>query len=306
MNEEHSRDLDNFVTMVSVAFERMRVPETPQGPPTRKLSRLTFGQRVALGGTGLVTLAALILLVLTFYSGGQLSAMERMADRLNEVSSYSYRVFSETTTTDRAARLETTWRETGTDDWQAPNAFRGAEKIVELKSVNGVLGPEKVLEHFVEIFPANKVGLFIDHHRKTFFREKYDPLGSTTYPMEPLKKIREDRPPQGRDLGSKPVAGKSAHGYEVNLTTGDPPQSHDWQVWIDPQTDLPLEVGYQLDDRGEPRTTTIFRLYDFHWNGRFDPGLFEAVPPEGYREVSSPETPPREPAGGERRPESDG
>ncbi|HTM55173.1 MAG TPA: hypothetical protein VL175_14150 [Pirellulales bacterium] len=326
MNEE-PRDLTEFVNDVHDTFERMHIPQEPphaqtlavlrqasESQPTarrpaaqranRKPRRLTYRQRIALGGIGLSAGATLALLLLTLSSGGQLSAMERMAARLNEVTSYRYRVFSETKETDDKARRQTTWRETGADFWRAPNTFRGAEKIVQLKSVDGVLGPEKVLEDFVEIFPANKRGIFIDHQRKTFFFADYDPLGSTTYPMVPLKQIREDGPPPTRDLGSKQIDGKKSRGYEVSLTTGDPPRKHDWQVWIDPQTDLPLEIGYQVDDHEQPRTTTVFRLYDFRWNEHLDPSLFELSTPEGYREISPPKIPSRGPEGDEHRPTS--
>jgi outer membrane lipoprotein-sorting protein len=319
--------LADFVTKVNDAFDQMRIPEAPPPGETLKSLRqvleqnqdanrhdlaatnqkprlLTFRRRLALAGLSFSTIAALALLFLTLNSGGQLSGMERMAARLNEVTSYRFRVYSETTTTDDQARQQTTWRETGADFWRAPNAFRGAERIVQLKSADGVLAAEKVLEDFVEIFPANKRGIFIDHHRKTFFFEDYEPLGSTTYPMVPLKKIREDGPPPTRDLGSKQISGKKAQGYEVNLTVGNPPRKHDWQVWIDPQTDLPLEIGYQVDDHGQPRTTTVFRLLDFHWNEQLDSSLFEVSTPAGYREIPPPKIPPGEPEGDEQRPTS--
>jgi hypothetical protein len=122
--------------------------------------------------------------------------------------------------------------------------------------------------------------------------------------MVPLKQIREDGPPPTRDLGSKQIDGKKAHGYEVSLTTGNPPRKHDWQVWIDPQTDLPLEIGYQVDDHEQPRTTTVFRLLDFHWNDQLDSSLFEVSAPAGYREISPPEIPPPEQDGDEKQPES--
>jgi len=327
VNDEPSRDLTEFVNQVHDTFGQMHIPQEPphvqtlaalrqapadrstaQRPEARRANckprRLSHRQRIALGGIGLFAGATLAVLLLTLGPGQQLSAMERMAARLNEVTSYRFRVFSETKETDDKARRQTTWRETGADFWRAPNAFRGADKIVELNAVDGVLAPEEVLEDFVEIFPANKRGIFIDHHRKTFFPEDYDPLGSKTYPLAALKQIREDAPRPTRNLGSKQIGGTQAQGYEVSLTTGDPPRKHDWQVWIDPQTDLPLEIGYEVDDHGQPRTTTVFRLVDFHWNEQLDPGLFEVSTPEGYREISPPKIPSREPEGNDQRPTS--
>ena len=89
-------------------------------------------------------------------------------------------------------------------------------------------------------------------------------------------------------LGARTIGGKTARGYLVPLSTGDPKRRHDWQVWVDPETDLPLEIGYQVDDRKQPRTTTVHRLSNFRWNTKLDPKLFDPALPEGFREVSPP------------------
>ena len=106
--------------------------------------------------------------------------------------------------------------------------------------------------------------------------------------LEPLKVIREDSPTRTRELGERKIGGKTARGYLVPLSIGDPPRRHDWQVWVDPETDLPLEIGYDVDDHKQPRTTTILRFSNFRWNVDLDPKLFDPAPPEGFREVSPP------------------
>jgi hypothetical protein len=146
-------------------------------------------------------------------------------------------------------------------------------------------GPaEELLEHFVEIVPASKPGLLIDLKRKTFLREDLPPPGTTTYPWQPLKVIREGKGRVIRELGTREIAGKQARGYVTAFESGDPPRAHEWYVWVDPTTDLPLEIGFTVDDQQEPRTTTVLRATDFRWNVKIDPRRFEATVPEGYQE----------------------
>jgi outer membrane lipoprotein-sorting protein len=221
-----------------------------------------------------------------------LSAMERMAQQLRKVDSYRYHL-SQSTTRSVAPGHQITWSEEGDVFWQAPDAFRFEDRIVKREKLLPVSGrseepsePE-LLEHFVEVFPANKPGLLIDHKRKTFLREGFEPLGSTTYPWQPLKMIREGQGRIIRDLGTREIAGKPARGYVTRLVSGDPPRSHDWHVWVDPATDLPLEIGYTVDDKKEPRTTTVLRVADFQWNLPLEAALFDASTPDGYREITS-------------------
>jgi outer membrane lipoprotein-sorting protein len=327
MNADGSPDPADMVTNLVKAFEAMPVPAAPARHQTidalnratasaivqeepggekrastrgrSRLARLTIGQRVAVGGIGLSTVAVLAWLAILSVESRQLSAMERMARHLREVKSYRYTVTSETTTAGQDPNRQTTWRESGRSFWRAPDAFRGEIKIVKIESADGGREPgEEVLEDFVEIFPPGRMGIFIDHKRKTFFRCRYDPIGSTTYPLEPLKLIREDNPPRTRDLGTRQIDGKSARGYLVPLTTGHPPRRHDWQVWLDPATDLPLEISYEVDDRKKPRTTTVLRVGDFRWNEEPDPKLFDATQPAGYREVPPPKLEPGESSSG--------
>jgi outer membrane lipoprotein-sorting protein len=295
----------DMVTNVVSAFEAMDVPGGPgvqetidairraQGSPRSQARRprLSLGRRLAVGGVGLSAVAAVVWLIVTAGDTRQLSAMERMARHLREVKSYSYTFNSETTTTRQDPVRRTTWRENGRSFWRAPDSFRSADKIVKIQSPHPKGEPaEEVLEDFAEIFPPGGMGIFINHKQKTFVRCQYDPTGSRTYPLEPLKLIREDNPPRTRDLGTRKIAGKTARGYLVPLSTGSPPRRHDWQVWLDPQTNLPLEISYEVDDRQQPRTTTVLRIGNFRWNEEIDPKLFDPIPPAGYREVRPPKT----------------
>lgn len=309
MNENHSPDSTDVVTSVVNAFDAIRVPPAPRlvtldaihraaadaggDAVVRRrwrLSRLTIGQRFAVGGISISTIAAFVLLAVALSGNEQLSAMERMARQLSEVKSYSYDFRSETVATDANDPMrKTTWLSNGKSFWQAPDAFRSGEKIVKIEPGEaGRAASEELLVEFVEAFRPGGQGVFIDYKAKTYFPSTFDPTGSKTYPMEPLKKIREDAPARARDLGTRQIDGKTARGYVVSLATGDPPRRHDWQVWVDPETDLPLEIGYDIDDHKQPRTTTTLRFSNFRWNEDLDPKLFDPAPPEGFREVSPP------------------
>jgi hypothetical protein len=144
------------------------------------------------------------------------------------------------------------------------------------------------LADFVQIFPAGEQGIFINRMEKTYFRCRFKPTGSSTYPLEPLKMIREGTGEVTRELGTKEIGGKLVRGYETRLASGDERHDHLWHVWVDPETDLPVEIGYDFDDKMEPRTSTVFRLSDFRWNEELDSKLFEPNTPEGYREVDAP------------------
>ena len=309
MNDRDSNDDGELITRVTMAFDAMRVPEAPSESEALQLvertgvnfpkvndrkarsswPRLTRLQRLALGGIGLSTAAGLAIAMLALQSGGQLSAMERLARQLRDVTSYSYVLSSVNTSSAEGGKRTTTYSEQGQMYWQAPNAFRFEDKITKSETPVPTDGPPQVLlEHFVEVVPAGKPGVLIDYKRKTFFREGLPPEESATYPWQPLKMIREGHGEVTGDLGNKEIGGKQARGYLTSFESGDPPRPHLWQVWVDPETDLPLEIGYQVDDGKEPRTTTELRVTDFRWNIELDAGLFDSTVPAGYQELPPP------------------
>ena len=58
------------------------------------------------------------------------------------------------------------------------------------------------------------------------------------------------------------------------------------EVWVDAETDLPVEFGSEVDKDG---TKSVTRFTDFRWNIELDPKLFDATPPADCIDV----TPPR-------------
>ena len=110
---------------------------------------------------------------------------------------------------------------------------------------------------------------------KTYFHCTFDPTGSKTYPMEPLKKIREDAPcsdPRSRRPDRSAARRPRICGVADDRRPAATPRRH---VWVDPQTDLPLEIGYDVDDGKQPCTTTTLRFSNFRWNEDLDPKIFD-------------------------------
>lgn len=305
MNAADDRLDDDFVRDV---FERMHLPPSPSVAETvesveiacrpvaagasparpRSFAEVANWRRLAWGAGLSATLALVVGLVL-LSAGGRLSAMERVAQRLRTVNSYSYLLSTKTTSIDAAGSRTTTWLGEGPTYWSAPDAFRDEMKIVKT-DVDHATGNRsvEVLEDFEQVFPAGKRGIFIDHKRKQFFWQAFEPTGSRTYPLEMLKLIRDELLEATRELGAKQVQGKEARGYVVPLTTGTPPRLHEVEVWVDPATELPVEFGYEVSDAEEPRTTTVVRVSDFRWNLDLAGKLTGAEPPMGYHERKPP------------------
>ncbi len=255
-----------------------------------RCKKLTVIQRVAVGGIGVSTIAAAALVLLAVNSGPQLSAMERMAKELHQITSYSYRESWESTWLEADGKRSITSKGDGMTCWMAPDAFRTEMKIVriELAIPNGKLS-ERLLEHFAEIYPAGKPGIFVDFIRKTFDRLLFDPVGSRTYPADLVRMIQEGSGTVTRELGTKEIQGKKARGYVIVLKGSHEKRANDQlkdpvQVWVDPATDLPLEIGYE----GKNESTYTHRVTDFRWNTALDRQLFEPTPPAGYADITPP------------------
>jgi hypothetical protein len=210
---------------------------------------------------------------------------------LCEVKSYSYGGGWKTTLVEKGKTAPTTFKGDGPVYWLAPDAFRDEMKIVKIEeAVPPGKQTEQLLEHFVQIFPAGKPGIFIDHTNKTFVRVRFIPTGSRTYPMDLLRMIRENSGKVTRDLGMKVIQGKKARGYAIVLKGFHEKRLNDLmrdavEVWVDSQTDLPLEFGYEGKNEG---STYDDRYTNFRWNIELDPKLFDPTPPEGYDDITPP------------------
>ena len=213
--------------------------------------------------------------------------MDRLAARLREVQSYSYRVHWQTTEVEENGKRSTTWSGDGPIYWQAPGALHEELRIVKRQDdLAAGTHSEEVLEHFLQIFPAGQMGLFVDHPQKAFRRLPFEPTGSVTYPWEPLRMIRENKGEITRELGSKQFGEVLARGYVIQAkrehgsTFTEPVE-----VWVDSKTDLPLRFEFGKKDANR---TAVTEATDFYWNIPLDVKLFEPRPPAGYTDITPP------------------
>ena len=317
MNADESPDADEMITRVVDAFERMPVPPVPDlgqltalasgpaaaragsaagpGRSRRWFAGLSRRQQLAAGGIGLSSAAGLLLVLLALNSGRELSAMERMVRELQEIKSYSYKITSSNTFYDDGKHDPTVVTEEAVSYWAAPDAFHEEVKIVRADVAASGKAVEEIVEDFASVYPAGKLGMYIDHKYKVYRWLPNDPMGSTIYPLEMLQLIRENSGEITRDLGSKEIEGRQAHGYVIVLKGW-----RDWrerggvrdpvEVWVDAATDLPLEFSYngKHEEPGQNGAGYWFRATDFRWNIALDEKLFAPQPPEGYTDITPP------------------
>jgi hypothetical protein len=108
----------------------------------------------------------------------------------------------------------------------------------------------------------------------------------------PLLWLQAVRNKEGRivsDLGSRQINSRDANGYR--MTFDNVPSFHDFgavDVWIDPQTDLPVEFCFQHAKNTEG-VVNRFSVTDIQWNIDLDPKLFDTTPPAGFLDVTLPQ-----------------
>jgi outer membrane lipoprotein-sorting protein len=260
------------------------------------VARLSPRQRIAAGGLGLSTAVALVLLVLAIAnSATPLSAMERLAKAVREVKSYSYKMRNLDTFVAHGQNQPTTIVHTSTVHWLESAGLLYDEQIVR---TGGPVYPREraggLFNHITGIHPAGKPGILVYHDGrsvsmiKTFNRipalREVD--AGKDSPITKLRMVREGDGKVLRELGTKTIRGKNARGFVMALHAAKPGSGFDaLEVWVDPETDLPLEFGYELST-GELKR--VFRITDCRWNIDLDPKLFDATPPAGYVDISPP------------------
>lgn len=275
-------------------LERLEAASPAEAHPTQRirlrsrLASLIARHRLALGSIGVTMALAVVLVLVALNSGERLSAMERIAKELREVTSYSYHVHWQTAELDERAKHSTTWKGDGTTCWRAPDAFHYDMKIVKIdEDVPTGKRTETVLEHFAEIYPQGKPGALIDYEHKTFIRVNYDPTGSKIYPDDALRMIREGSYDVKRDLGTKQIGAAKARGYVLVLKNAHTKNAvHDpVELWVDVETNLPIQFSYGGKNEGSVYSDL---MTDFRWNIELDQKLFDPTPAAGCDDISPP------------------
>jgi outer membrane lipoprotein-sorting protein len=239
-------------------------------------------------GLGVSAVAIAVLSFAILNPGSRLSAMEQVAKQLQEVQSYSYDVHStHRFVNDDGQRIKIAER--GQSSWQAPHAFRNETTIV--KEADGDSAPTveaETLEHFLEAFPSEGEGVFIDFKRLTYRRLPWEPIGSDVYPLDMLRMIREGSGKVTKDLGSRQVQGKNANGFIMELKGAHEDRKYPpMEIWIDAETNLPLEFGYEVND-AQAKSHTVLRVSNFQWNPEIDAAKFKPTPPDGFTDTTPP------------------
>ena len=131
-------------------------------------------------------------------------------------------------------------------------------------------------------------GCCIDHQYKTFVRIRYDPIGSNMYPHDYIRMIREGSYDVLADLGAKHIGDTKAHGYRLKLKNPHDEENlirDPVELWVDAETDLPLEIGWS----GGQRRLDIYRPDERFSLERPDrPERVRARHPQGLRRHYSP------------------
>jgi hypothetical protein len=257
-------------------------------PPAASTSFL-LRHRFALGGLA-ASLAIVAALLIGLSSGVQLSAMERMAKKLQQISAYSYRLGGENSGVDDDDKRKT-YKIDEIIYWLAPDAYYAETKIVEIsRDPDGGNRSEVVLARFDEIFAPGGSGVFIDHLYKTAVRCRYEPSDESAriYPWSMLRMIQVGSYDVLADLGTRLIDDHQVQGYRLKLIKRiDRDFDYDDPVdlWVDPKTDLPVEFSWVQEGEGWKE---INRATDFHWNIPLEAKLFDPVVPKGYADITAP------------------
>jgi outer membrane lipoprotein-sorting protein len=252
------------------------------------LAGLTPRQRiVAFGGAGAAALLGCILLWAGI-GARNVSAMEQMAENIRKATSYKYT---------EIVRLADPGREPTVTEftvcWRAPESGR----VEIMRRDDSSQGPQ-----VVEIEPGAKPRICIFPRTKTY--RIYPPLKSSPY-TQGVDKIQDLGRCSGqadRQLGTRQINGKLARGFEIDLEkvkriindSPAPKQSAPdgsrskgtAEIWLDPDSNLPVLVRYTGGFKTYFGGSSETEFKDIQWNIDLDPNLFDATPPEGYKDIT--------------------
>jgi hypothetical protein len=227
-------------------------------------------QGLALGSAGAA--AALAFCIFWFATVGRpIYGMDRLPQMIRQATSYEYMLTTEIKVPGEPGKPPVTVEMKGRFFWVAPGSYR-----TEIHGGKGTSEQDQVL-----ILPAGKPGIDIDRKLKRYVRQPAR-LGQVS-PLMMVDKLSTFSGHADRELGTKEFDGKTAKGFAIEARKIDPDSySGPIEIWVDPQTSLPLMVRYEMKGAGPPAT---IRMTDFHWNLDLDPKLFDPTPPEGFAET---------------------
>jgi outer membrane lipoprotein-sorting protein len=265
-----------------LAFLRAASPPPEPARPWHRFNHwmggLTMRQRlVAMSGLG-ATVVVAMLLIWSATLSPPVSAMERMAENIRKAKSYTC-----VQTVQRTDEYPDPGKPSVTEAkytvyWLAPGSARSED--VQSREWKGP-GPE-----YTEVFPAGKPSIFIDHRTKKYYRSPPLRNGPYSSTFDDLQNLSRFCGRAARDLGTRQIDSKTAHGFQIDMKTmsADPSESGQAEIWLDPQSSLPVLVRYEgMKGLGYSNTQVDS---DIRWNVDLDPRLFDPTPPAGYTDAT--------------------
>lgn len=209
--------------------------------------------RIALSSAGLA--AALLLAGWLLLATRPLSAMEQVAAKIREATSFSFEMSSEFEGKPMPGK--------GKFYWKAPGTIRLEEPML----------PEGNI--VVSIFPYQQPGISIDEQHRTYTR-----LAARQGHKSPLmmaSKLGSFSGEADKDLGKREIGGRQTTGFQVAAQKVDPDVRGTLAIWVDAETNLPSLVEYEI---AQPKMKIAMR--NFQWNAPLDAKLFDIDPPDGF------------------------
>lgn len=236
---------------------------------TQWIGGFSMRQRIAVLGSVSVAVALGFVLLWGGIVAKPVSAMEKMAEKIREAKSFKATIIGELRETGKPQVAAT-----GTVYWLAPGSCREELK----RPRQGELHEEDS----VDISPAGKSGIFINHLTKEFQRSPAH-LGPVS-PLWMFDRLGRFFGDADRKLGEKNVGDVKAWGFEIDAKKIDPDSDGSTvEIWIDAQSNLPVSVCVR---KKTSKGSESERIENFRWNIDLDPKLFTVEPPAGYREVT--------------------
>ena len=278
LEQGHEEARSRLLALLPAASRRPE-PVTSRNPILHWIGGLNVRQRLMLGGMGVGLAAVLALLLLWGSSPKPVSAMERMAEQIRQAKSCKYSGVTQGPVVPEPGKPPVTETIKWTRYWLAPGSLRGESKASTVPP-GALRGPQ--LLDYAFISPAGKPGIFIDHEKKTFWRQPACLGDDSSYFDAPMRiqGLGEFSGQADRELGTRQINGKKARGFEIDARKMDPDsEPMPVEIWIDVESSLPVLVRFEMKWPDGPATV---QMMDFEWNTPLDPKLFDPTPPEGY------------------------
>jgi hypothetical protein len=223
--------------------------------------------------------------------------MERIALAVQNIRSFSYQMSNKSDFPPTADKPARTHHDDGLVFWRAPapsepdqfGDFHATSKIATHHHLPN--GQEQAIEltNIVEIHPTGEPGILIDNLAKRYFH--VPPLHvadiARSTPLLWLRAVREKAGVIVDDLGSRIIDGREARGYIMRFDDSDLFRDYSpVEVWIDPQTDLPMEFNFRYAKSADQGFVDKYSVTNIQWNIDLDPQLFNATPPSDFIDIT--------------------